>query len=649
MSEAHVVLQSAEEVPHPKFDSGEVEKEHEYGQSEEEDDDGEGDGSDNGEDEDEDEDMEDDAEAIARRLGDQLWADIQRARAGGVTSSTTDQSPESPTDEHPTSIRAFVSSPNTIPKSAKEVAALVTMRTVLAHAATDPLVHSTLMSTPVPGFENTNVLAMLSGIAQSGTISKEVAGPLSQVIVRLAKSEILFSPLPTLPTSALKRKRDEGEGDMNYTSTSKRTANVEIDLHIRLAEAVKIIKKTLEINLADDKPVDPLVVASVQPQLHQVFLFAVTFSSAGGMDKSPLQEISGLIQILGVLVGIQIAPPATDSVNNTDGYIHATNIGAAVYPCLHPGCGKIFARLFSLRQHHRAHTVLVLDTNRPYKCSQCPASFARSHDLKRHAKSHGQTGFRCGGCKKIFSRRDAIKRHKAKVATTNAIPYMPGYEIPMPGLTVKSCEQSEIEEILLEGSNAGIDGAKEGRRAKMWNGISNGLPRSAALVDGEIPPSVLGEAQGHVTSLHSLLQAHVAKALASAGGIPAPVMPSTGAKTERSMVPFSNGQTTLASVIARATADSVPRMPIDPTNTQPTPLTLLSAEPSAVQTETLTSQSALSSYVLNEDQTKLLEQAIAHATAAAQAQAEAEAALEELESEESEESEDDELNMDIDP
>ncbi|RDL37305.1 uncharacterized protein BP5553_04738 [Venustampulla echinocandica] len=51
-------------------------------------------------------------------------------------------------------------------------------------------------------------------------------------------------------------------------------------------------------------------------------------------------------------------------------------------------------------------------SERPFKCDQCPQSFNRNHDLKRHKRIHlAVKPFPCGHCDKSFSRRDALKRH----------------------------------------------------------------------------------------------------------------------------------------------------------------------------------------------------------------------------------------------
>ncbi|KAL5353306.1 hypothetical protein ACLOAV_001342 [Pseudogymnoascus australis] len=50
--------------------------------------------------------------------------------------------------------------------------------------------------------------------------------------------------------------------------------------------------------------------------------------------------------------------------------------------------------------------------DRPFKCDQCPQSFNRNHDLKRHKRIHlAVKPYPCGECEKSFSRKDALKRH----------------------------------------------------------------------------------------------------------------------------------------------------------------------------------------------------------------------------------------------
>ncbi|KZV88076.1 hypothetical protein EXIGLDRAFT_571168, partial [Exidia glandulosa HHB12029] len=52
---------------------------------------------------------------------------------------------------------------------------------------------------------------------------------------------------------------------------------------------------------------------------------------------------------------------------------------------------------------------------RPFPCDYCSRTFARMHDLRRHAEAHtGDKPHACSypGCKCAYSRKDALKRHQ---------------------------------------------------------------------------------------------------------------------------------------------------------------------------------------------------------------------------------------------
>ncbi|KAJ6594492.1 hypothetical protein B0H19DRAFT_1095770 [Mycena capillaripes] len=269
------------------------------------------------EEEEEDEDLVAHAAEVTRRLEEQLWADIGKAKA----------------DEVP--------APPQIPPNPKEQAAVLTVRAILASLEHDSLAQSALATSKVPEFAGDSLLGILRNIADSGKIPRGVALPISRFLVSLAKSEILFGSLRQshAPSLTLKRKREEADASERDT---KRLCISNHPLYVDVAEAVRVISQSIPTSQTFAAP----LIASIQPQLHRVFLFAVSSSAVIGPNQNALQEISGLIQVLGVLSGIQIAQtPTAASQNNS----------TAVHPCLVDGCGNFFAGLYGLRAHQRVH------------------------------------------------------------------------------------------------------------------------------------------------------------------------------------------------------------------------------------------------------------------------------------------------------
>ncbi|KAG2101357.1 uncharacterized protein F5147DRAFT_581566 [Suillus discolor] len=589
-------------------------------------------------------DGEEEAEEIARRLKEQLWADISKAQADrvNVTTTASTSTPSAPLHD---------GAPSAVPSP--EEAALKTMGNVLNIAGKDPLVHSTLASAVVPGAGN-SVLEILNHTVAAGTISKDLAKSLSMTLVSLARSDALFAALrhsnaPALQLDKGKRKRDETEEEQrrNEPRAFKRPTFAHGHLQSQITDAVRVVSETLASHPPSNGPPDPSIISSIQLQLHQIFLFAVTSSARGGPETNALQEISGLIQVVGVLSGSPIGPtavapnahmqPPDVSMYPPRPWIPPgtgpqpvpfSDIGTAVYPCLVPGCRKIFARLFNLRAHQQVHAV-----HRPYRCAACPASFARNHDLKRHAKLHDKTGYQCAGCYKLFSRRDAIKRHKNSSATR--------------GGKGEACVNAAIKEVELD-KESGDDALREGRRTRMWADIVTHSVASTTSYgtfgddwgpeEGEMDVDVIGHAQEAVLSLHKTLQSHVSSALGTAVDHDIPPM----------QIDPAGSQATLASVIARAQLQNMPAPQNQQDNSAVSAANHITAEsqpfpvddgcgvpnddyPVPIADNATVSAPPLSLYGLSEEQARLLEQAIANAASAAQAQAEAEAALEEQE------------------
>ncbi|KAL6301116.1 hypothetical protein BKA93DRAFT_494564 [Sparassis latifolia] len=537
-------------------------------------------------------------EEMARRLQEQLRADIAKAQLEAAAANAAHSTTPAVLRPTPPALHSAKSSPHSMTK--KKEAAIVTMKTILAFGAKDPLVHASLSASAVSAAGDTSVLDMFDHCVASGTLSKKLAKPLSAVVVSLAKSDVLFASLRNSDASALqlsKGKRQREELDTAETGDSrahKRIAIDQPDLKYRIAEAVQAISRSLSSTTSSSglQFPDPGLVASIQVPLHQVFLFAVTSSPRGHGGRSPaLQELGSLIQMLGVLTGVPIGtgPAPTHPAMYSPGFGAPPDLGTAVYPCTASACMKTFHRLYSLRAHQRLHTLI----ERPFRCKHCPASFVRNHDLKRHARLHEKKAWLCNGCGKVFSRRDAIKRHKDSRGRGAGKSEGDGV-----------CAYAEIEEVEVEKP----EGEEEAsRRAKLWNGIADAqdfrtaISEEGSFEEGEVDPRVMEEAQDLVLQLLGLLRSYVGR-----GQGPAVVPPGPSGFTAN--VPPA----TLASVMAGARPSATAQAPVST---------------SASSSTTLPSSLSLS--WLSHEQTKMLEQAIAQAASAAQAQAEAEAALEE--------------------
>lgn len=604
---------------------------------------------------DEDDDADAEAEEIARRLRDQLWADINAARANANAAPAPTNISIPPSDNVVTT--PIVTSQLSSKK--KEDSALATMKAILIFAEKDNFVRTTLAAAIIPDSNGDNVLDLLTRSTTSGTIPKTIAKPLSHLLVSLARSDALFSTLrhsnaPALQLDKGKRKRGDVSDPPHQEDepASKKPFYGHPDLLTQVTDAVRIVTQTLSVHTASSRPLDPALVASIQLQLHQIFLFSVTSSAGGGADMNALQEISGLIQVIGVLSGIQIGPtpdtndqtgdvspnetvlpstPLTQTSAQAISAVQIGDIGTAVYPC--PTCRKIFSRLYSLRNHQRVHGL-----DRSLKCTTCAATFVRAHDLKRHAKLHEKTTWKCTGCGKSFSRRDAITRHKNSSRNR--------------GPEGEACINGDVLEVALD---EGMEKSVRERLSKVGGDAiasqTSGFTEYGAtmeegpLEEGEVRTDVIARVQSVVTSLHGLLSTHVATTLgAPSGSDPAsvPVDPTAG-------------QATLASVIARAQSQNLPlrqreaasaapqpgehELPdinLDQTDSGPVPHQNATVQDESLQVRDLEQPTSaaipsLSLYGLSNDQALMLERAIADAASAAQAQAEAEAALEEEE------------------
>ncbi|CAE6426705.1 unnamed protein product [Rhizoctonia solani] len=576
------------------------------------------------------------AEAMAQALGNQIWAELEQGI--GDTAPLTDNDTATETappgledvqlttsGTSPSASFPPISNAPTTPDPMIE-----TIKTMLSLALSDPHVHYALITTIVPGpvANGANLYTILSNSVMEGRVNPELAQPLSILISALASGSMLVSsehqqyahPASQdtgTQNSALKRKRDpmdEGQPwpihppynpsvQPVHTSQPPKSQSSE-ELLARIQSAASGIIQVLDPLLALGQPLNQSVVSSIQRQLHQVYSFVSTCPQQheGASGSGTLQEIGGLIQVIGILNEVPIAQ-AIETANSDAGPSGSGRaaVGTSIYPCA--TCPKMFSKLSLLRAHERTHS-----EGRPYRCEYagCPASFARNHDLRRHEKSHERQMFRCGGCDRLFSRRDALRRHKANDKALD-----------------------ECREAPMDSSTVTHDGDPP-RVTRVWQNHpeSGDWPKESEFEEGEIQPEAITSARYIVGTLYQTLQRHVSKGLDTEGITGQAEKQSPGQQPAGSHVcgdqnpPIlamdslpdvveSPSQSTWADTIKEETKDSVEGAEISE----------LSAD-DIMEAKTV---STLPGYGLDDEHTSLLERAIAVAAQAAQAQAEAEA------------------------
>lgn len=307
--------------------------------------DGEGDEYDEGED------IDAEAEEMARRLGDQLLADIAKAQAeAAAVSGNASAPPASRTEDVPVHHQHPEAPPQSTYRK-KQDAALLTMKAIISFASHNPVVQSAMTTSQVPGIEGANLLDVFNRCISASSISKPLARTLTEIVLSLAKSDVLFGSLrnsdaPALQLDKGKRKRDQADEGGRHAelgpSFPQKRISMSIDqpdlLHL-LSDAVRIISHALSSAPAHRPSVEPALISSIQLQLHQVFLFAVTSAPRALDGRMPaLQELAGLVQMLGVLSGIHIGhppmhhpspSPLSTSTSSTSAYVHAVSTGSA--------------------------------------------------------------------------------------------------------------------------------------------------------------------------------------------------------------------------------------------------------------------------------------------------------------------------------
>ncbi|KAJ4369148.1 hypothetical protein N0V83_006232 [Neocucurbitaria cava] len=99
--------------------------------------------------------------------------------------------------------------------------------------------------------------------------------------------------------------------------------------------------------------------------------------------------------------------PVFSNVQNPNGQLALVGVHPGMMPGFNSGHAAQIPHFLGHPQHQQQTA-----NDRPFKCDQCPQSFNRNHDLKRHKRIHlAVKPFPCNHCDKSFSRKDALKRH----------------------------------------------------------------------------------------------------------------------------------------------------------------------------------------------------------------------------------------------
>ena len=136
------------------------------------------------------EDVDEEAEAVAKQLGDALWADINKAYAQrGATQPT--QLPRTSDTQARLSSHIFLSSPSE--EGDDEHTLVNAVQTVLDLAAGHALLNEVLSDTIVPGTKDETLLHVLTEAASAKVVAPELADTLSTLVQAIADGE-LFNP-----------------------------------------------------------------------------------------------------------------------------------------------------------------------------------------------------------------------------------------------------------------------------------------------------------------------------------------------------------------------------------------------------------------------------------------------------------------------
>lgn len=326
-----------------------------------------------------------------------------------------------------------------------------TIKVILQAAESNDLIRFTLDA--IHFTRDYSVFGFLKESVEAGGVKEAYVGKLASLLEALADGTTL-NEIEPLDTINGKRPLDAEQAPSPQPVKKMRLTSLPSDPHVKFNALIKeAVDKTSAV--LDYKPkslLDRPQVLSIQLSLHRIFLFSTTAAKATGVPV--LHQVGGLAQVLGVLHAVQITPA-----------VHA-DLSTAVFTC--SSCKKSFSDLSCLQTHEsNAH-----NPSRPHKCEQCCLGFETEHSLNDHSQDvHGGVNptilqYTCDGCRQNFPDRDAIRNHQNDPRS------------------YPSCADGVIH-------------------------VIESVAGTPILEVGELPQSVLTDAQAAVLRLHARLQERV--------------------------------------------------------------------------------------------------------------------------------------------
>ncbi|KIO16729.1 hypothetical protein M407DRAFT_33614 [Tulasnella calospora MUT 4182] len=327
-------------------------------------------------------------------------------------------------------------------------------------SASSPHIAAALDGTVVPGSGGKTLAGGLNKCVQNRTVDASLITALAELVHCVACQ---------LPAKSKKRKRDSPEDENGSTGPSPSTSS---DVHFAASQLMAPAFQAAHFPppppqmtfIEQGIPLDHNTIASIRGPLHHVFLFCAT--SAVGLatrNVEMLQEISGLVQILGILHDVVII-----SANMADPLARSQQT--------------------------------ISDSGTPLPVRQLQSIQANFPDIA--AKTRGAALFRpafqvpsvpCGFRAQAVYERDALRRHEANVKSSEA------------------WAQVAMEEVQADSP----DIQSSTRRAK--SAVPSDTMDVDELEEGEPPKDAVAVAQDRATVVHALLRRHVTEKL-SAGG-----------------------------------------------------------------------------------------------------------------------------------